>query len=133
FKGAELGQVSGLLNLFRQVGGSMGVALVATLLSYNSHQNYLDLTSKISLLNPVAQTEYVKIKNAFVKKPPSVTGMGTSHDVALRVIHARIENQVFMLSFNQVIWTIMIIFSLSYIPLYLLKLRLKPKGPIDAH
>jgi DHA2 family multidrug resistance protein len=66
FKGADLGQVSGLLNLFRQVGGSTGVALVATLLSVNSHQNFLDLSNNVSLLNPNTQAVYYSMKSTLV-------------------------------------------------------------------
>ena len=46
FKGVALGQVSGLLNLFRQIGGGVGIALVGTLLAMQSQQNYIDISSK---------------------------------------------------------------------------------------
>jgi len=58
FKGVNMGQVSGLLNLSRQIGGSIGIALVGTLLSMRAHQNYIDLASKVSLLNPNTQQVY---------------------------------------------------------------------------
>ncbi len=133
FSGANLGQVSGLLNLFRQIGGSMGIAMVATLLSKNSHQNYLDLSTKISLLNANSQSAYYQMSNGMKAKMSDVIGMANSSDVAIKTLYFKVQNQVFMLSFNQLIWIIMAIFSLSFIPLYTLRLKVKPKGPIDAH
>src|SRR6185437_14884106 len=58
FSGSDMGQVSGLLNLFRQLGGSVGIAVVATLLETMSRQNYLDLVTKVTLLNPNVQQFY---------------------------------------------------------------------------
>lgn len=132
FHGAHLGQVSGLLNLFRQLGGSAGVALVATLLTTKSQQNYLDLTSKVSLLNTNTQMQYYPMANNFAHKMSENMGMATGHEAALKSLAARIQNQVFMMSFNQLIWTMMLIFSLAFIPWYFLELKRKVTGPIDA-
>jgi MFS transporter, DHA2 family, multidrug resistance protein len=133
FTGANLGQVSGLLNLFRQLGGSMGVALVATMLSKNSHQNYLDLTSKVSLLNSNTQSVYYSMINGMSKKMSNVIGMSDGPSATLKSLYYRIQNQVFMMSFNQLIWMIMIIFLISFIPLFTLRLTKKVTGPIDTH
>lgn len=133
FSGANLGQVSGLLNLFRQLGGSAGVALVATLLTTRSQQNYVELTSKVSLLNSNSQSVYYPLVTGLGKKMTENMGMATGHEAALKAIGARIQNQVFMLSFNQLIWTMMIIFSLAFIPWYFLELKRKVTGPIDSH
>ena len=133
FKGAALGQVSGLLNLFRQLGGSSGVALVATLLAKNSSQNFLDLSSHVSLLNPSTQVSYYGALNSFSLKMSSSLGITSPLTATLKSFYGRIQAQVFMLSFNQLIWTIMILFSLSYIPLYFLVLKSKTIAPVDAH
>ena len=133
FSGANLGQVSGLLNLFRQIGGSAGVALVATLLNVNSKQNYVDLTSKVSLLNYNTQAAYFQMTNGLGQKMAENLGMATDHDAALRTIEFRIQNQVFMLSFNQLIWTMMFIFSIAFIPWYLLNLKGQTIKQVDAH
>jgi DHA2 family multidrug resistance protein len=132
FKGATLGQVSGLLNLSRQLGGSMGIALVATLLSMNSHQNYLDLSTKISLLNPVVQTQYSQLVAAMSMKMREGVGMASGTQAALKALQYRIQGQAFLLSFNQLVFVIMIIFSLAYIPLYLIQFKRKVEV-VDSH
>lgn len=130
FEGINMGQVSGLLNLFRQIGGSVGVALVGTLMATRSHQNYLDLASHVSLLNPATQITYYSTLSSFVAK--SGLGFTDAYHATLAAIRGRIQAQVFMLNFMQLIWVIMSVFSLAYIPLYFLKFRKKAQV-VDSH
>jgi len=133
FSGMQLGEVSGLLNLFRQLGGSAGVALVATLLSSYGHQNRLDLAAHVSLLNPATQQAYYPSVAGLAKKTQNGLGMAQGSQAALRTLNYRLEAQVFMLSFNQLIWTMGLIFSLAFIPWYLIKLKRGPVALVDAH
>lgn len=133
FKGYAMGQVSGLLNLFRQIGGSIGIALVSTLLTTHTSQNYLNLVSNVSLLNHNTQSAYYSSVGGMGSKMAENIGMASGTKAALRALYGRVEAQVFMLSFNQLMWTILIIFALAFIPLYFIQLREKPTGPIDAH
>jgi DHA2 family multidrug resistance protein len=133
FKGLELGQVSGLMNLSRQIGGSIGIALVATLLTVRSHQNYADLQSSVTVLSPAAQTQYTAIQNAMRGKMRSEIGTASPQQAAAKSFYRRAQAQVFMMSFNQLIWATFFIFSLAFIPLGLLRFKRKVTGPIDAH
>ncbi|MFZ3229494.1 MAG: DHA2 family efflux MFS transporter permease subunit [Pseudobdellovibrio sp.] len=133
FSGAALGQVSGLLNLFRQIGGSMGVAFVGTMLVKTSAQNYLDLSTHVSLLNDPTKTIYYSTAKGLGQKLSEQVGDGTGIDATLKILYAKVQGQVFMMSFIQLVWMMMIIFALSFIPLYFLKLKVKPSGPIDSH
>jgi DHA2 family multidrug resistance protein len=133
FKGIELGQVSGLLNLSRQIGGSIGIAMIGTMLTTKSHQNYLDLSANVSLLNQNVQGTYYSGSAGMGQKMSDAIGMATGSDVALKSLYYRIQNQVFMLSFQQLIWTMMIIFAFSFIPLYLLRYKEKTNVVVDSH
>ncbi|CAN5666025.1 MDR family MFS transporter [soil metagenome] len=133
FKGSTVGQVSGLLNLSRQIGGSVGIALVATLLSRNSHQNYIDLVSHVSLLNANTQQVYQQSIQGMAGKMSEGVGMGQAVTATLQALKHRVDNQVFMMSFNQLIWMVMGIFALSFIPLYLMKFRARVKVVSDSH
>lgn len=133
FKGSTVGQVAGLLNLSRQIGGSIGIALVATMLSKNSHQNYIDLVPHVSMLNQNTQIVYQQSVSGMSGKMAEGLGMGQASAATLTALSRRVQNQVFMLSFNQLIWAIMGIFVLAFIPLYLMKLRVKAKVVSDSH
>jgi DHA2 family multidrug resistance protein len=132
FKGMELGQVSGLMNLSRQIGGSIGIALVATLLTVRSHQNYADLQSRVTILSPAAQTQYVQIQGAMKSKMSDQIGTATPTQAAARMFYRRAQSQVFMMSFTQLAWMISFIFSLAFIPLALLRFKKKVVA-VDAH
>lgn len=133
FKGPTLGQVSGLLNLSRQIGGSIGIALVATLLTVKSHQNYLALQTKVTALSPAAQLNYSQTLGAMGSKMTSQVGNASSGAAAAKALSFRVENQVFMMSFVQLMWMVAAIFIFSLVPLYFLRLKRKVTGPIDAH
>ncbi|ASD63792.1 DHA2 family efflux MFS transporter permease subunit [Bdellovibrio bacteriovorus] len=133
FKGVEMGQVSGLLNLSRQIGGSVGIALIGTMLNKNSHQNYLDLTSKVSLLNANTQSAYYGAANTLGSKMSEGLGMATGNEAALKSLYGRIQNQVFMLSFRQLMFLMMIIFATAFIPLALIRFKNKTNTVVDAH
>jgi DHA2 family multidrug resistance protein len=130
FDGINMGQVSGLLNLFRQIGGSIGIALVGTLMASRGHQNNLDLVSKVSLLNPATQSAYFTTLNGFMSKVG--VGFSDAHHATLKALAGRVAGQVFVMNFIQLIWIIMIVFSFAYIPLYLIKFRKKSKV-VDSH
>ena len=133
FKGIDLGQVAGMLNLFRQIGGSMGIALIASLLAINSHQNYLDLVSRISMLNPTTVQTYLQSQNGMTHKMTEAVGMSTPMAATLKTLYYRIQNQVFMMSFIQLVWVIMFVFAFSFIALWRIRFKSKTTVVMDAH
>jgi DHA2 family multidrug resistance protein len=133
FKGVNLGQVSGLMNLSRQIGGGVGIALVATLLNVKTQQNYLDLTSKVSMLNQQTQVAVRQAEGGLAAKMVESVGAASAHDATLKSLYYRILNQAFMMSFIQLMYTIAIIVLLAFIPLMMLKVRNKPTGPVMDH
>ncbi|MBC7419172.1 MAG: DHA2 family efflux MFS transporter permease subunit [Bdellovibrio sp.] len=133
YSGINLGQVAGLMNLFRQLGGSAGIALVATLLNTKSHQNYADLTNRISSLNPQAQGFVNGTTQAMKTKMVSDVGININSSAAIKVMYMKVQNQVFMMTFLQLIYIMMGIMLLVVYPLYRLKLKKGPVKVVDAH
>lgn len=130
FKGPTLGQVSGLMNLSRQIGGSIGIALVATLMAMKTHQNYVDLQSKANALRFPAQNVYKQIQSGMSSKMIEQVGFATPDKAALKILEWRARSQVFVLSFSQLMQIIAALFSLALIPLYFL--RTKRSAPLAA-
>ena len=60
FRGEELGQVAGMQNFFRQIGGSIGIASLDTLLTRFSAQHHNDLMSNVNALNITGYHDYLK-------------------------------------------------------------------------
>lgn len=134
FKGADLGQVAGLMNLLRQIGGSVGIAVVGTLLQANSHQNYVDVISNVSLLNPATQTVARQMQNGMTGKMTEMVGLAPPSQAALMALNGRVQTQVFVMSFTQMMWIFIFVVALTIFPLLWMKI---PKGGsvevVDAH
>jgi DHA2 family multidrug resistance protein len=133
FKGVDLGQVSGLLNLFRQIGGSIGVAMVGTILAKSSYQNYADISNKVSLLDPATQKDYYQTLNGLVGKMSEQVGFNQGAAAAIKSIWGRVQNQVFMMSFIQLVFILMFIVAIGFIPLWRIKFKEGPTKVVDAH
>ena len=134
FVAPQMGEVAGLLNLFRQVGGSMGIALIATLMTSRMDQNYLDLSTHVTLLSPAGRQAYYQTAASMAGRMSKLVGWSVHHRAAIQVLQFRVLNQAFMLTFLQLMWLIMGIFALSFIPLWLLRYRGHKRGPImDVH
>jgi DHA2 family multidrug resistance protein len=133
YAGEELGQVSGMMNFFRQIGGSVGIASLSTMLTRFSYQNYADIMPKVSLLNANVYRAYEAGKTAPVKAMNSSIGMWTGEHMSVTSLYGRTMRQVFIMSFSQLCWVIMITFALALIPLYLVKVKGKVEMVHDSH
>ncbi len=133
FSGYELGQVSGLLNLFRQIGGSMGIAFIDTMLARKISSNYNELLSHVNALSTNAGSEITGNTLAFSTKFVNQIGLGDLNTAAIASIYQRVQQQAFMLSFLQLVGIMMVIFSVSFVPLFLIKLKKKVVAVTDTH
>lgn len=133
FRGADLGQAAGLLNLFRQLGGSIGIATMSAMMDRMSAQNYIDLVPHVNPVDPTTQLQLAQAKASMAHKMLSQVGLSNAGSAALRAITYRIENQVFVMSFEQLMWLLFIAFGIAYIPLRFLRKGVRITGPVEIH
>jgi DHA2 family multidrug resistance protein len=135
FSGEALGQVAGMQNFFRQMGGSIGIASLSTLLTHFGSQNYNNLISRVTPFDPMAYRAYQQGMALPLNKLASQAGFGTPAHISLMALNGRVQQQVFVQSFQQLCWVIIFVVALAFIPLYLIKVKGgAAKGPIvDAH
>jgi DHA2 family multidrug resistance protein len=139
YSGESLGQVSGLLNLSRQIGGSIGIAGISTFLDRYSAQYRNDLRAHVTTVSPETiqklhqSTAGIATKlQTWVGSNLGVVGFNTRTAGAIKGIMGQMEKQVFQLSFNRLMIIIMSAYLVSFIPLYSLKLKKKVAGPVGA-
>jgi MFS transporter, DHA2 family, multidrug resistance protein len=133
FSGEELGQVAGMQNFFRQMGGSIGIASLNTLVTRFSAQNYTDMMANANALNPTAYHDFKQSAALGAAKLSSGIGFWDSQTLAVKSLAGRVGQQVFVMSFEQLCWVIMLAVGCGLIPLYFIKPK-KGGGPImDAH
>lgn len=131
FSGITMGQVSGLLNLSRQIGGSIGIAFIGTMMSTLNKQFFAEMVNHVSLLDFNTWTTYNQMLGGH--RMSQLMGTASSADLAMRSIYGRIQAQVFVLTFREMMFLMMMIFSISFIPVYLLKFKGKTTKVVDSH
>jgi DHA2 family multidrug resistance protein len=117
---------TGLFNLMRQLGGSVGIAVSATLLQRFQAIHRGDLITQVSQYSDVTRARMAGIAaNLVAHGAPAALADGA----ALRVLDGMVTKQALMLSFEQLFLLFGACFVLS---LPLLLLMHKSKGPGGA-
>jgi MFS transporter, DHA2 family, multidrug resistance protein len=122
---------TGLFNLMRQLGGSVGIAVSATLLQRFETMNRAELITNITQFNPIVRARLDAIMATLSAQgtPPSLL-----QPKALAILDLQVTRQAFMLSFEHLFLLFGALFVLS-LPLLLLMHRSKgmPGGGAAAH
>jgi DHA2 family multidrug resistance protein len=132
-KGAEIAQGASMLNLTRQLGGSLGIAVISTYLTRTTAMHRLDLVSNLYPQNPLFQQRMLQLTHAMMSKGYAAA---TARSAALRVLDGSVQMQAMTMSFNDCF----LLIGLSVLlvsPGVLLMHRAKRQGgsapPADAH
>jgi DHA2 family multidrug resistance protein len=95
----ELAQGTGMFNLTRQLGGSLGIAIMATLLTRYTTQTKQLLTEHVTTMDPMTLGRLDQITRTLLAR-----GMNASvaHQQALLVLDRQIGAQASVLSFSRI-------------------------------
>ncbi len=132
FTGPKLGQAAGIMNLSRQIGGSVGIAVFATMFKKSQDRVYHNLVSNISPLN-LNFTEWAYSAKAMGYKFANEVGMFSSNGLLAKEAYFRVQKQAFVVSFDYMMWIMALAFSLTLIPTFFLHRPDKLASPADAH
>ncbi len=113
---------SGLINLARNVGGSLGISIVTTLLDRRAQFHQARLVEHATALNPAF--------NQALNSAGRVVGSTGTESYAL-ILH-RLQQQATTLSYIDCFWLLGVVFGLL-IPLVFLMRKVKPGRPAMAH
>lgn len=96
----QVAQGSGFYNLFRQLGGSFGIAILATLVDKRSHFHTQRLGERISLYNNPTQQRLASLQHNLV----AVHGMSvpSAHGAALGLLDHTVMVQSYVLTYMDV-------------------------------
>ncbi len=115
----EMGNATGIFNLLRNIGGSVGIAIAATLLSRFSQFYQTTLVSNINQFNPVLQMRLAELKGTFISKGLSVL---EAEKAATGMLYGLLQKQAAALAYNRIFFVIGLAF-IAIIPLLLLLKR----------
>jgi DHA2 family multidrug resistance protein len=122
---------TGLFNLMRQLGGSVGIALSATLVQRFSAIHRADLMQNVTAYSFATQARLAAIQQGLIAQG---TPLSQAPEKALMVLNGLVTRQALMLSFDQLFLLFGSCFVLS-LPLLLLMHKPKslPGGTSMAH
>lgn len=81
-EGSEIPQGTAISNMIRQLGGSIGIALITTYISTNTAKHYANLIQNVNTANPAANERIGMMTGAFTKGGADI-GTATSRAYAL--------------------------------------------------
>jgi DHA2 family multidrug resistance protein len=120
-------KASSLTNLFRNQGGSFGIAFVTTMIERRSQFHRTVLSVHSSALNPIYVSRLAQLTNYFRRQGDSTPG--ASHHAAAQ-LYALLERQAGMLSFADVFWLLgLIAFAGPVVTLFIRKFQRAGSAP----
>ena len=130
-KPSEAQQASGLINLSRQLGGSLGIAVLGNYLTKHVQFHRVDLVQNIYAGNPAYESRIQGLVALLMSKGES---MLDAQREALRILEGQVMRQATMLAYNDA-WLFILLSFLCVIPA-VFALRRRRAGPavaVDAH
>lgn len=121
---AELPQATGLFNFFRQLGGSLGIAGIATLLSHNTALFKATLAEHVTITDPLSLNRVAMLSRAFQGRGADAV---SAHQRALAVIDRQISGQASVIAYSHT-YVVAALLVLSLIPLLAL---VRETGPLE--
>jgi DHA2 family multidrug resistance protein len=123
----KLGNISGLMNLFRNIGGSAGIAMVTTIVARRSqfHQNIL-----VSHLTPLDHNYSQALDGTAAALAAQGASAVDAAGQAQGVLYGMMQRNASMLAMADTFWVLALLF-VAMVPLaFLLRKTAKPDGPI---
>ncbi len=124
-----MGNATSIFNLMRNLGGSVGIAGVTTLVARHQQTNLNNLSGDVSAGSVRVQALVQAFRSWFMFRGANAV---TATRRAYEAMWGMVRQQAAMLSFNQVFWLLGILFLLM-LPLVFLMRRPARRGQIVAH
>jgi len=118
----ELPQATGQLNFFRQLGGSFGIALMATLLVHYVQEGRAVLASHVSMYDFATQQHLGVLATGFASRGADALA---AHQRALTVVQGEIAGQASVIAFGK-LYLVSAFLMVASLPLLLLLRRSRP-------
>ncbi len=125
----EIGNASGVYNLMRNTGGSIGIAIMTTLLARNSQIHQSNLMANVNEYNPAFQQSYQQIYNGFLNSVDPVT----ASQMAYQTIYGMVARQAAVLAYIDDFWILTTLCALCVPAGFFFKKVINAKPAAGAH
>jgi DHA2 family multidrug resistance protein len=124
-QGRDLTQASGLMNMIRQIGGSLSVAIIGVLTVTGTAQHRNDLLPNISTTNTAFNDTFNGLVNNFMRFTSDIS---VAQQQAYAIMERKVFAQASVLTYIDILQYITL-FILICIPLILMARTIKAKAP----
>jgi DHA2 family multidrug resistance protein len=93
----EAGSASAIFNMVRNLGGSVGIALLSTLVTRREQFHSVRIGETVTLLSPQILARISSLKSMLMGKGLDPT---TAHGTALTILNGEVQTQSFILAYN---------------------------------
>lgn len=125
----QAGSASGLFNMMRNLGGSIGIAILSTLLTRRQQFHSNRIGESVSVFDPATQQRIDQLTQTFVNKGLDPT---TAHDRAIATIDNIVRRESFVMAFNDGFYFVGIALLVSGVTLLFCK-KVRPGAGGAAH
>lgn len=119
------GNATGLFNLTRELGGSIGTAWMGTTIEKSSNVYASQLGESVSLYNPIGQEQLALLERGVTASLPNASGS------ALKLLDMKVKLQALVKAFNEGFLSVTLVFVMGLFLVLLLK-KSKPGAKVDG-
>jgi DHA2 family multidrug resistance protein len=114
----EMGNATGMYNLLRNIGGSVGIALAATMLTRLAQFYQANLVGHVNQYSPLLQTRFRELTEAAMARGLDAV---SSKKAALGIIYRIVQRESGLLAYTHIFWVLGIAFLVIIPFLYFLR------------
>jgi DHA2 family multidrug resistance protein len=126
----DIASATGFFNLTRQIGGSIGIAILTTLVAQRENFHRSVLVEHISAYDPLVRERLAGIAHGFQARGIDPV---TAKKQALALMDGMVNLHASVLSFGDIFWLVGVVFILSLGLLFFLGKGSSAELPVDAH
>ncbi len=126
---AQAGSASGLFNMMRNLGGSIGIAILSTLVTQREQFHSNRIGEAVSLYSPATQQRIDQLTQTFISKGADPT---TAQNQALAQISKIVRREAYVMAYNDGFFFVAIALLVSGLALLFCK-KVKPGAGAAAH
>ncbi len=126
---AQAGSASSLFNMMRNLGGSIGIALLSTLITRREQFHSLRIGESVSLYNLQTQQRIEQLTQFFTAKGSDPV---TASQQAIAALDNLVRRQAYVMAYNDCFYCIGVILLLSGCMVFFIR-KVKPSSNAAAH
>jgi DHA2 family multidrug resistance protein len=126
----EMGNATSIFNLMRNLGGSVGIATIATMLSRNTQAQYNVLGGHISMFDTGARALLDQIRSGFIARGMDFT---TATNAAYATLSGMVSQQAVMVAFVQLFRILALVFAVVIPLVYVMRRPRTGQPAASAH